>query len=358
MKIKLSLLVFGALCAGCDKPPQPMQPPRPALVMVVGAETISDAMVLVGEVRPRYESSQSFRIDGKIIARKVDIGAPVKKGQVIASLDAADVSLSAAAAMADVRAAEANHALAAAELKRQQQLFDKKFISASALDMKTAEFKTSAARLAQMKAQAGVYSNQTQYTKLTADRDGVVSMIRAEPGQVVQAGEAVVQIASLKEIDVLVAVPESRMHQVQVNASVSIKMWANQQKTYQGSVREISPAADSSTRTFNVRVRIADADALVKLGMTAGVQFDRQDTQMAAEIRIPSSALTQIAGKKIVWVVDANNKAQPREVVANEFSEHGVKISSGLQAGERIAIAGIHTLIKNQLVRPVFKAAP
>ncbi|MEO6118777.1 MAG: hypothetical protein ABIP37_06865, partial [Methylotenera sp.] len=58
-------------------------------------------------------------------------------------------------------------------------------------------------------------------------------------------------------------------------------------------------------------------------------------------------------GKKIVWVIDANNKAQLREVVAGQFSEEGVLIASGLQAGEKIAIAGVHTLIKNQLVKPM-----
>lgn len=358
MKIRLSLLVLSTLFSGCDKPPQTMQPPRPALVMVVGAASVADPMVLVGEVRPRYESSQGFRIDGKIVERKVDLGEHVKKGQVIARLDAADASLSTAAAMADVRAAEASHALAMAEFKRQQQLFDQKFISASALDIKSAEFKTSSARLAQARARVNVSSNQIQYTKLTADRDGVVSLIQAEPGQVVKAGEAVVQIANLKEIDVLVAVPESRMRQVSLNAPVLIKLWASQQKTYEGVVREISPAADSSTRTFNVRVRIDGVDDAIKLGMTAGVQFDRQASAENKKLLIPSSALTQKGGTKIVWVVDANNRAQAREVVANDFTEHGVLISSGLQVGERIAIAGVHTLTTNQLVRPVLGVAP
>jgi hypothetical protein len=73
---------------------------------------------------------------------------------------------------------------------------------------------------------------------------------------------------------------------------------------------------------------------------------------------VPSSALTAINGQKIVWVIDANNKAQPREVVAGVFREDGVLITSGLQAGEKIAIAGIHTLIKNQLVHPVTEAKP
>lgn len=362
MKITLLSFVVLILLAGCDKPPQPAQPPRPALVMVVGATATVNAMALVGEVRPRYESSQGFRISGKVIERKVDVGANVKKGQAIARLDAADTNLSAAAALADVRAAEASYALALAEVERQRQLFAKKFISASALDIREAELKTSGARLAQVKAQANVSGNQTHYTNLTADRDGVVTMVHAEPGQVVAAGETVVKIADIKDIDVLVAVPESRMAEVKLNSAVTVKMWANQQKAYAGVVREIAPAADSATRAFNVRVSVKDADEAVKLGMTAGVKFSQQaiaqGTQQDAALLIPTSALTELNGKKAVWVIDADNKAQPREVVTGPFREDGILISSGLQAGEKIAIAGVHTLIKNQLVTPIVRAEP
>lgn len=355
--MKKIIIFLSFILAACDKPVEPLAPPRPALVMVVGATAAENGMVLVGEVRPRYESSQGFRINGKITARKVDIGARVKKGQVIAQLDAADANLSAAAAQADVRAAEASHALAVAEVERQRLLFSKKFISASALDIREAELKTSSARLAQVRAQANVSGNQTQYANLTADRAGVVTMIRAEPGQVVEAGEAIVQIADTNETEVLMAVPESRMSEVKVNATVTVKMWANREKSYSGVIREIAPEADSSTRAFNVRVSIKDADDTIKLGMTAGVKFNQKnahnETQKENALLIPTSTLTEANGKKIVWVIDANNKAQPREVVAGQFSEEGVLITSGLQAGEKIAIAGVHTLIKNQQVKPV-----
>ena len=355
--MKKIIVCLSFFIAACDKPIEPLAPPRPALVMMVGATAAENGMVLVGEVRPRYESSQGFRVNGKITTRKVDTGARVKKGQLIAQLDAVDANLSAAAARADVRAAEASHALAVAEVERQRLLFSKKFISASALDIREAELKTSSARLAQVRAQANVSGNQTQYANLTADRDGVVTMVRAEPGQVVEAGEAIVQIADTNEIEVLVAVPESRMTEVKTGVPVTVKMWANRAKAYSGTVREIAPEADSATRAFNVRISVKDADEAVKLGMTAGVKFNYKGTQNDAQpelaLLIPSSALTEIKGKKTVWVIDANNKAQPREVVAGQFSEEGVLITSGLQAGEKIAIAGVHTLIKNQPVKPM-----
>lgn len=338
----------------CDKPIEPLQPPRPALVNIVGASSVHGSMVLVGEVRSRYEANLGFRINGKIIERKVEVGSLVKKGQVLARLDAADTQLSAAAAVADVRAAEASHALAQAELARQRILFDKKFISASALDMREAELKTAHARLQQVKARADVSNNQSRYAALVADRDGIVTQIHAEPGQVVEAGVMVAQVVDTQQIEVLVAVPESRMQGLKIGDQVSIKLWADRAKTYSGEVREIAPAANAATRTFDVRVTIKNADDAIKLGMTAGVSFGQL---VSTEIIIPSTALTQHQGKASVWVIDARGTATPRQVIAGAYSEVGVVITNGLQAGEMVAIAGVHTLISGQKVKPKIEPA-
>jgi membrane fusion protein, multidrug efflux system len=354
MKKTMILLMLSLVLSACEKPVEPPPPPRPALAIIVGETAANNAMVLVGEVKSRFESNQGFRINGKIIERTVDVGVVVKKGQVIAKLDAADTNLSAAAAQADVRAAEANRALAQSEVERQRMLVDKKFISQSSLDKFEAQLKTAEARVNQARAQAAVSGNQSRYTLLVADRDGIVTQIRAEPGQVVEAGEVVVQIVDTRQIEVLVAVPESRMKGLKVGDVVAIKLWADREKTYTGKVREIAPAASSTTRAFDVRVAITDADEAVKLGMTAGVRFAQIE---ADAIIIPTGALTQINGKNSVWVIDKNSIANPREVNAGEYTENGVTITSGLQAGEMVAIAGVHTLIKGQKVVPKIEAA-
>ncbi len=348
MKKIITFLALISLLSACQKPVESPPPPRPALVTIVGKTSANNAMVLVGEVKSRFESNQGFRIKGKIIERKVDVGSSVKKGQVLARLDAADTNLSAAAASADVRAVEASRALANSEVERQRQLVDKKFISQSALDKYEAELKTADARVNQAKAQAAVSGNQSRYTALVADRDGVVTQIHAEPGQVVDVGEMVAQVVDTKQIEVLVAVPESRMAGLKVGDKVTIKLWADREKTYNGKVREIAPAATSTTRAFDVRVAITDTDEAVKLGMTAGVRFAQIE---ADEIIIPSGALTQLNGKTSVWVIDKKGVANPREVTAGQYTENGVMITSGLQAGEMVAIAGVHTLLKGQKVQ-------
>lgn len=339
----------------CEKPVEPPPSLRPALVMIVGKTTGEKHIVLVGEVKPRYESGQGFRIDGKIIERKVEVGTMVKKGQLLARLDAADTNLRTAASVADVRAAEANYTLARSEVERQRQLVSKKFISESALDRYEAELKTADARVKQARAQAAVSGNQSSYTSLLADRDGVVTLIRAEPGQVVEAGEMVARIADPAQLEVLVAVPESRVVNIKVGDAAEIKLWASQTKTYQGKVRELAPAANSATRAFDVRVQIDDPDDMVKMGMTAGVRFAGN---LDNGLIIPSTALTQINGKNSVWVINKNGVAQPREVVAGEFTENGVVIHSGLQAGEMIATVGVHTLVAGQKVQPRIEQQP
>jgi len=353
---KIYLITFSVMLTACEKTHEPIHPPRPALVMIVGKTDSQQGMVLVGEVKSRFESNQGFRIDGKIIERKVDVGSMVKKGQVIARLDSSDANLNSASASADVLMAEANYSLAKAEVERQRILYEKKFISASALDLREAELKTSAAKVSQVKAHAAILSNQSRYTSLLADREGVVTQITAEPGQVVKAGAMIVQVVDTNQIEVLVAVPESRMEKFKVGSAVTIRLWANREKIYQGKVREIAPAANSATRAFDIRVTIVNADAAVKLGMTAGVRFakDEQSTTQAL-YTIPTSALTQINGKKIVWVIDKTGVAHPREVLAGQFTEQGVLISSGLKAGEMVAIAGVHTLISGQKVKPVIE---
>jgi membrane fusion protein, multidrug efflux system len=344
------LMSMMPLLVACQKTPEPVAPARPALVMKVGEHQVANqGMVLVGEVKSRYESNIGFRVGGKIIKRYVDTGAPVKKGQIIATIDASDANLGAQAASADVHAAEANLALAKAELDRQRLLYEKKFISKSALDIREAEFKTSAARLQQVKSQAAVSQNQSKYTSLTADMNGVIAQINAEPGQVVEMGQVVAKIIDYAHIEVLVAVPESRMKDIQKDKAVTIKMWVNREKTYQGTIREIAPAANSATRAFDVRVAVRNPDDLIQVGMTAGVSFSPENTQHFA---IPSAALTQMNGQNSVWVINPQGIATPRAVTTGQYTENGVEVLSGLQAGEMIAVAGVHTLLKGQRVKP------
>lgn len=351
MKRLTWLMLPAFLLAACERPAPPPHPPRPALVVTVGSGCTSAPTVLVGEVRSRYETAQGFRIAGKIVERRVEIGNTVKKGQVLARVDPSDAGLSALAAQAAVAAAEADLALAQTELDRQHKLHERKFVSGTALDMQEAQFKSAEARLDQARAQASVAGNQSRYTSLTADRDGVITDIRAEPGQVVEAGEAVVHIAVPEAMEVAVAIPESRMTGIAVGKKAEIRLWVSRETSYRGKVREVAPAADSATRTFQARVAFEQEDAALRLGMTAGVRFLHEGNP---GFLLPPAAVSQHNGRPVVWVVDPKTQqVQPQPVETGPFREDGVLIAQGLMGGEQIVAAGVHALTPGLVVRPV-----
>src|SRR6476659_8886470 len=133
--------IASGLVGGCAKPVEKADVARPARVMTVRSAATHDVPVFAGEVKPRYEIDMSFRIGGKLLERKVDMGATVVKGQPLARLDPQDARLSAAAASAQVAVADADLAFAKAELDRNKQLLDQKFISQAAYDNKLSAYR-------------------------------------------------------------------------------------------------------------------------------------------------------------------------------------------------------------------------
>lgn len=344
------VLALAAVLAACSKPPEKAPDIRPVQTQTVVPGGVDDSPAYSGEVRARHEADLGFRVAGKIVARKVDVGAVVKKGQLLAQIDAADARLNAEAAQAQVATAETEFSFAQAELARYRDLMEKKFISQSFYDGKLNSYKSAQARLEQARAQHAVSLNQSEYTSLAADADGVITAVLAEAGQVVAVGQAVVRLARTQEKEVLISVPENRVAELSGVKQVGVIVLAQPAKIYRGRVRELSPVADAATRTYAARISIIDADVAVQLGMTAAVRLARPgDPQVVV---LPLTAIYQKDGAPAVWVVDpAQSKVELREVKIGQYREEGVGIAAGLRAGEIVVTAGAHKLVPGQQVR-------
>lgn len=338
------------LLAACAPPPTTTPAPRAVLVRTVtadaGAPTIQ---TYTGEITARHENDLAFRIGGKLIERTVDIGASVTRGQVLARLDPQDAHLSATAAASRVAAAEADLALAQAELVRTEALLARSFVSASAVDARRTALQAAKARLRQARAEAASAGNQTAYTELIADGEGVITAAAAEAGQVVGAGQTILRLARTGEREVLVHVPESRVLGLTPDTPVEVRLWLAPERSLRGAVREIAPAADRTTRTYAVRIRI-DGGKDLPLGATASVAFVGS---AAGQSLVPLGAVSQTDGGPAVWLVDGNGRlsAQPVDIAA--FREDGAAIRGGLPPGSRIVIAGVHRLVAGETVRAV-----
>lgn len=354
MRIKiLACVSLLAVAAGCGRQNQNAQPPRPVKVVRVSKDTANHVTAYAAEVRPRHETVLSFRVPGKVIARPVEVGEQVRKGQVLAELDSADFRLAVAAMQAQLKAAEAEQRFAGDELDRYRDLLAQQVVSQPDLERRQTAETAAKARGDVLKAQLAQAANQLEYARLTADRDGVVTSAEADSGQVVGAGQAIVKLAQADDKDVWFDLPEHRIGGIRVGQEIDVALWADRQAKIQARIREISAAADPSTRTFRVKAALPAEQNNVRLGMTATVWLAAPAQE---RIAVPLAAVftSQAEPKQPkVWRVDEQTgtvKAVPVKLGAALAGER-VEID-GVPEGALIVSAGANRLVEGQAVNP------
>lgn len=341
------IVTTSASLSGCSKPIEKAEEIRPVRVMKLQSSNVDVDAEFPGEVRARIESRLGFRVGGKIVSRKVDVGSVVTRGQILMQLDPQDLQLAQAQSIAGLRASESNRDLAKAELKRYQDLRDKNFVSQALLDSKETAYKAAQASYEQAAAANKNQSNQTAYTTLVADADGVVTGVDAEVGQVVAAGSPVVRVAQLGEKEIVIGIPEDKVDTLRRVSDVKVRIWAHPNDLIDGKIREISPIADPVTRTFTAKVSIPAAPADVRLGMTAYVNFASKTT--TPWIKVPLTALFQDKGGSAVWVVE-NNTARLVPVQTAAPTGNDILLSGGVSNGQVVVTAGVNSLKPGQKV--------
>ncbi|WP_373924713.1 efflux RND transporter periplasmic adaptor subunit [Duganella sp. CY15W] len=345
MLVAASALV---LLGACSKQVEKTEDVRPVRAMSLVSSDVDVNAEFSGEVRARVESRLGFRVGGKIVSRKVDVGTLVKQGQVLMQLDPLDLQLSQAQALANLRAAETNRDLAKAELARYQELRSKSFVSQAVLDSKDSTYK--AAQASVDAAQAGYrgQSNQAGYASLLSDVDGVVTSVDAEVGQVVSPGTPVVRVAKAGEKEIVIGIPEDKVDTLRRVPDVQVRLWADPKNPVAGKIREISPVADPSTRTYTVKVSIPDSLAEAKLGMTAVVQFASKTP--VPQIKVPLTALFYEKSATSVWVVESGAvKLIPVQIGGVAGNE--IVLAGGVKPGQTVVTAGVNLLKPGQKVK-------
>lgn len=352
------VLTFAALGSACTRPAPPAEPVRAVRTITVNQQSAGTNTDYAGEVRARTESRLSFRVAGKMVSRAVDLGDVVKKGQVLASLDPMDLRLGQQAASSGLEAARVNAEQANADLRRFNELREQGFISAAELDRRESTFKAAQAQYEQARAQVSVQRNQARYADLVADGAGVVTAVDAEPGAVLAAGAPVLRVAQDGPRDVVFSVPEQQAGQFRALEGkpgvLKVRVWGVGDAPVPATVREVSAAAEPSTRTFLVKADIGRA--AVTLGQTATVSLTVPGA--AGALKLPLAAVFEQQGQSQVWLLDTTAmtvRAQPVKVAGAEGNT--VLIAGGLVTGQTVVSAGAHTLTAGQKVS-LFNASP
>lgn len=341
---------LGLALSACGGAKPAAESARPVLVAKPsGAVTAVSAYA--GEVRAREESPLSFRVAGKLVERKVDVGAHVTAGQVLAVLDPGDLDAQTRAAQAQLAAAEAEYARARADQVRYDQLAKDQLVSRSTRDAQDAQAKAAQGQLNSARANWEVARNQSAYSQLRAPANGVIASRSAEAGQVVAAGQQVFALAADGTREIAFAVPEGAIAAFKPGQQVQVELWSQPGQRWPGRVREVAPAADPASRTYAARVTVDAPAGSLELGQSARIY---QADPAASGLSVPLAAVQKTPQGTAVFVADPRaGTVKLKPIATGPYGPERVPVRSGLSADEWVVVAGGHLLRDGQKVQPV-----
>jgi membrane fusion protein, multidrug efflux system len=301
-----------------------------------------------GTLQPRYLASVGFRVSGKISERTVELGQHVRKGQVLFRLDPDDSELQLRVAEADQVSAMSMLKQATAEEARLIQLRASGSVSQSDYDLALSSRDVAIARVDGAARRLTLAKNQRTYFDLIADSDGLVTSIQAEAGQVVAVGQPVLQIMQNDELEVVVSLPEGLVGEVR-NLSAIATLWSRSELKLRAELRELSPIADSASRTYDAKFRLLDQAKDLAIGMTASIQLS---DPKESGITVPLTSISSRNDQPIVWRIEPHTgKVEAISVEVIEYRSDTAIIRGELQQGDRIVSAGVQRIDENVKVR-------
>jgi len=347
----LLALAPALILAGCQAETAPApEARRPVQVQRVAFGAEAASRDFVGVVRARYETDLGFRVGGKIVSRRVNVGDAVRAGDVIARLDPEDLKLQVQSAEAELDAATSSRVQTSADLDRYTTLKERGYAAVAQFEIKKAAFDEAEGRLVRARRALDLARNQLEYAELKANADGVITATLAEAGQVVTLGQPVARLAHRGEKEAVVALPENWLSHAR-QSWATVRLWSDNGRAFTAQLRELSPQADPATRTYLARFTILEADDAVAYGMTATVRLER--TAAGQTARLPLASVVNRGEGPSVYVVGAGDTLALKPVIVSAFDADVALVTAGVKDGDRVVSLGVQKLESGQKVRPV-----
>ena len=353
--IGAALVLFGTLllsaCGGdnADTAPAPAAP-------AVTAATVTErefprGIEVSGEVAAVEEMQLGVEISGlRITELLVDVGMPVRRGQVLMRLDRRMLESDLAQTEAALREAEAGAALARANLARGQNLAEQRFISATQLDELRAARTQGEARVGTARAVRDTARLRLGFTELRAPDDGVISRLLAQPGQVVMNGGELLRMIRDGRLEWRAELPVAQLATISPGDRVALRGLRGER--VEGRVRAVSPGVDPATRTGTVFVDVPASPAV----MTGAFLEGRIETGLARAATLPAAAVVQRDGFPTVFVIAANGTVKAQRVRTGLRDGALLELVEGPRPGARVVVRGAGFLADGDRVRVVEEA--
>lgn len=327
----------------------------PAVIKGTTLETVKNSAMpetleVVGTVRARTSAVVSARIPGSISVLKVLEGDRVRKGQMLAQLEAQENQANAAVATAGIdearqglEEAQSRRKLAESTFERYHRLFNEQAISRQEFDIKQSERELAAqglaraeARLRQAQEKSKAASAISDYTRITAPIAGIITSKLVDLGATVFPAQPLMTIEDESSYLLELAIPESLAVRVKPGAQVQVALDALH-SSFPAKITEIVPTADPASRTFTAKIPLGQKN--LKSGM-----FGRGAINLGTSVNgitLPRQAIVEHGAMTSVWVLDKNNSARMRIIKSGKLLGERIEILSGLSEGERVVVSGV-----------------
>lgn len=350
------VLITALSAAGCSKKHDAGKAENTPVVVVKGVtlESVKNVAMpelldVVGSVRARTSAVVSTRIPGSISVLRVREGDRVKKGQVLAQLDAQENQATAAVATAAIDEAHrgldealSRKKLADTTFDRYQKLYNEQAVSRQEFDVRQTERDMAAqgaaraeSRLRQAQEGSKAASAISGYTRIIAPISGIIASKQADLGATVFPGQPLMTIEDEGTYQLELALPEGVASKVKPGSPLQVTLDAIG-STFAARVAEIVPTADPASRTFTAKI------ALKQSGLKSGM-FGRGSIGLGTTvsgITVPKKAAVERGALTYVWTLDKENIAHMRIVRVGRQTGERIEILSGLSEGDRVVAAG------------------
>jgi RND family efflux transporter MFP subunit len=285
------------------------------------------------------QATLSTQVPGAVVSLLVKAGDRVRAGQELARIDARVAQQQVVGSTAQLEAAQAQLRVAAKELERQQQLFQKQYISQGALDRAQAQWEASQAQVQALQAQTRMTQTQTGFFIVQAPFNGVVSDVPVTLGDMAMPGRPLVVMHDPALLRVTAHVAQALMSSAQT-AGTAVRYEVVGQGVAQATTQvQWLPTVDATTHTVELRVALPVQATGLSPGMFARVWLPAPTAgASAARVQVPQRAVVRRAEMTGVYVLDAQNRPRLRQVRVGAVQGELVDILSGVMAGDQVVL--------------------
>ncbi len=355
----LILLLSLALSACSRGPAEPAAAPEPRIPQVqtltLEPRTWNQTLDAYGVVEPTEDVAITVDFSAQVAAVHFEEGQRVEEGQLLIELDARKRGLRLTQAATEVEQTRAGLEEARLDLERRQGLAGSGAVSREVLDRSELALRRSTARYEEALAAQHLAERELSESRVLSPVSGIVDRKSAEPGETVMPGQLLGSLHTVDRVRVRVYVGEREVNALRVGTDAEVHSPGVRGRLYPAKIEAVGIKADPETGNFPVRLTLANEDGLLRPGMTARVRL--QGLKDPRALLIPDSALVDRRRRRVVYVIREGRAVEVEPLLRASLAEW-IPVLEGLQAGDRLVVAGMEQLIDGSPVEVVAGPTP